>query len=383
MIPRSWRYAWNNSGGALVLGARGAAEALARPRLTRSVPQGQGPVLAYAGLDHELTYVLPFLEQRRGTPSVRTRTTTSWAELAGGRAAADTDILAVGHRRSRVPDPLPRHSLLLPFRITLTVPLEAADDPAAAVLRRISRKARQQHARELRSRVRTLEVSRNEADFDSFYDHMHVPTMGRRHGDAARSEAKESARACIFRHGAMFFLCESGRRVAGMLCRLEGRTLVIRLAGVDGGGEEAYRSGTYMALFILILQWAAEQGFTRVDLSGGEPFLSKGTFQFKRKMHPHISLPPNHFRDRRLLVRVLRDSPQVRDFLVANPMLTLDDDGALWAVHFHDADRPPRLDLRWQCPGVDGQRLIDLDAFLAGLPARQSDYVLKRSEGGL
>ncbi|MEV2278198.1 GNAT family N-acetyltransferase [Nocardiopsis sp. NPDC049922] len=337
-----------------------------RPRVTYSVPVTGDPVLAYGGLSEGLTYVLPFLEQRRGLPSRRYEHHTSWAELTRGSAAPGADILAVGYPGPRVPVVPPSHALLLPFRVSLTV--EVGSDPAE-VLRRVSRKARQQHNRELRSRARSLEVTAEDADFDGFYDNMHQPTMDRRHGEAARSEPRESARACILRRGRLFFLCESGRRVAGMLCRLEGRTLTVRLAGVDGGDENAYQSGTYMALFIMILQWAAEHRFTRVDLSGGEPFLSKGTFQFKRKMHPEVTLPANHFRDKRLLLRVCRDNDAVRDFLVANPVLAFTENGDLEAVYFHDVDRSPRLDLRWRSPGVERYRLVDLDGFLAGLPA--------------
>ncbi|MDT0488438.1 hypothetical protein, partial [Streptomyces doebereineriae] len=155
---------------------------------------------------------------------------TSWTDLVCGRAAPGTDVLAVGMLHDRVPARLPRHSMLLPFRITLAVPV--GTDPQE-VLGRLSRKARQQHARELLSHSRTLEVATGEDDFAFFYDGMHRPTMVNRHGDAARSEDRESARVCLFQHGVLFFLRESGHRVAGMLCRLEGRTLVVRLAGVD------------------------------------------------------------------------------------------------------------------------------------------------------
>ncbi|GII66115.1 hypothetical protein Skr01_62000 [Sphaerisporangium krabiense] len=366
-VPRAWRYAWHNGGGPWLLRARTLADAASRPRVTWSVPVGGGPVLACGGLPQALTHVLPFLEQRRGLPAERHGRRISWAELGG--AVPGADVLAVAYPRRRAPAVPPPHGVLLPFRVTLTVPL--APDPAD-VLRRLSRKARQQHARELVSHARTLETTTGDADFDRFYEGMHRPTMDARHGESARSEAKEDARACILRHGVLFFLRESGTRVAGMLCRVEGRTLVVRLAGVDGGGARAYRSGTYMALFILILQWAAEHGFARVDLSGGEPFLSKGTFQFKRKMHPEVGLPPNHFRDKRLLVRVLRDGAGVRDLLVANPVLALREAGGLEAVYFHDDERPPRLDLRWESPGVDRHRLVHLDPFLAGLPRGDS-----------
>ncbi|MDT9701141.1 GNAT family N-acetyltransferase [Streptomyces sp. P17] len=376
MIPPTWRYVWNNSADPRVVRAHTLADAAlaARPRVTLSRPDGAGPVLAYGGLSQGLTHVLPFLEQRRGTASQRTRRGTTWADLMHGRVAPGADILAVGMLRDRVPARLPRHSLLLPFRVTLAVPV--GPDPQD-VLGRLSRKARQQHARELRSHHRTLEVAAGGDDFAFFYDGMHRPTMVNRHGDAARSEDRDSALVCLFRRGVLFFLCESGRRVAGMLCRLEGRTLVVRLAGVARGDDEAYASGTYLAMYVLILQWAAEHGLTRVDLSGCEPFLSKGIFQFKRKMHPEVALPGNHFTGKRLMLRVRRDSPSVRDFLAANPVLAFGQEQGFEAVYFHDEDRPPRLDLRWNCPGVRGQRLVHFDDFLAGLPdtARQPPAV--------
>jgi hypothetical protein len=290
----------------------------------------------------------------------------SWSNAADGRAAPDADILAVGWPRRRVPDSVPEHVLLLPFRVTLAVPTGGGPEQ---ILKNISRKARQQHVREVRSRSRGLRVATADADFEHFYERMHRPTMRRRHGDAARSESKETARECLFRRGVLFYLCEDGRPVAGMLCRRERRTLVVRLAGVAGGDEGLYRSGTYMSLYVLVLQWASEHGVARVDLSGCEPFLSKGIFQFKRKMHPEVALPANHFGGKRLHLRVRRDGPDVRAFLVANPMLTFGQDGALEAVYFHDDDHPPRTDLRWECPGVTGHRLVHLDGFLDGLPA--------------
>jgi hypothetical protein len=367
VIPRNWRYAWHNSADRRIVRTRGwvDAAASARPQVVRSLSSDGGPVLAYGGLTAGTTHVLDFLEQRRGGIATRTARRSSWSALGKGDAVPDADLLLVGYPRRNAPAELPAHSLLLPFRITLGVLIDANPD---AVVGRISRKARQQHAREQRARRRTLRIATDEADLVRFYADMHRPTMASRHGAAARSESLENARACLFRHGVLFLLMEDDEAVAGMLCRIERQTLFLRLAGVAGGGTQAYESGTYMALYIMIFQWAAAHRFSRVDLSGCEPFLSKGLLQFKRKMHPEITLPANHFADKRLTLTARRDSPAVRDFLVANPVLAMRDDDALDAVYFHDDDRAARLDLRWQCPGVAGHRLIHLDQFLAGLP---------------
>ncbi|WP_433338033.1 GNAT family N-acetyltransferase [Spirillospora sp. CA-294931] len=365
MVPPNWGYVWGHSDDPRIVRAHQWTDALrsARPTVVESPAGGDGVALAYAGLPDGLTHVLPFLEERRGPAGNRRSRTTTWTAIAKGHAAPEADILAAGCLPGRAAA-LPRErSLLLPFRVNLVVPATA--DPAAAQ-RRLSRKARQQYAREQRRLARTFEVAADEADFDFFYDRMHAPTMRRRHGDAARSVDRETARRCLFGRGVLFFLCEEGTRVAGLLCRREPGSLTIRLAGVLDGADRLYQSGTYLALYVLTIEWASRNGVATVDLSGCEPFLSKGIFQFKRKLHPQIVPPKNHFARKRLWLHVRRDRPAVRDFLVANPLLLPADGGGLTALYFHDRDRPAQLGLRWQCPGVAGHLLADLDAFFAG-----------------
>jgi hypothetical protein len=234
----------------------------------------------------------------------------------------------------------------------------------------VSRKERQRFARERVRREWRLEATRDPADFSHFYSRMHLPTMARRHGDATRSVGPALARDVILANGMLFFVTERGRRCAGMLCRLDrdSDTLTLRLAGVLDGASEHYRSGIFMAMYLLIAEWAAAKGVERVDLSGCEPFLSKGILQFKRKLHPRIELPANHFAAKRLWIGVRRDSPAIRDLLTANPVVAIRPSGRFEALYFHDAQRPPRTDLRWEGINISAARHVDLDAFLAGLP---------------
>jgi hypothetical protein len=362
------RYGWQNSGNPAIIRVHHWWDAISAVRQTaiESAAGDGGVRIGYAGLADGHTHVLPFLEQRRGTTSLRRETRTSWKDIAAGRAVPDCDIFAVGCLARHAAALPARRSLLLPLRINLVVPV--GTDPAA-VRHRLSRKARQQYVRELGTYDWTLDVASADADFDLFYDRMHVPTMIQRHGAASRSVPRAVARASIYRHGVLFFLAEGGQRVAGMLCRLERDVLVIRLAGVLDG-YAAYQRGTYLALYMAILEWAAGHGVRCVDLSGCEPFLSKGIFQFKRKIHPEVTLPRNHFHDKRLWLQIRRDTGAVRDFLVANPPLVTTAGGSgLTAVYFHDSHRPPRTDLRWESPGVSGCRLIDLDEFLVSAHA--------------
>ncbi|MGA4844132.1 GNAT family N-acetyltransferase [Streptomyces sp. G45] len=366
-----WRYRWHNSTDPRLVRLHHAVDTCAalRPEVTVSHPEGADAgalTLAYAGIGAGLDHVLPFLEERRGPTARRESRRTTWADLAA-RGVPEADLLAVGCPAGRTfRPPAAQPTVVAPFRVGLVVPLDTAP-----VTSRLSRKARQQYQREQRALDRDLEVATAHADFTYFYDRMHRPTMSRRHGAATRSVPRAAAWHSLFRHGVLFFLREHGERVAGMLCRLEPDTLVLRLAGVLDGSEDRYRSGTYVALYVAILEWAQRAGLARVDLSGAEPFLSKGIVQFKRKLHPHIAPPANHFTGKRLWLCVRRDTPAVRDFLVANPVLALERDG-LRATYFHDRERPPRTALQWRTGGVLGATEVDLDVFLKGLPCAES-----------
>ncbi|GHE49429.1 GNAT family N-acetyltransferase [Streptomyces griseoaurantiacus] len=359
-------YLWRNGEGALIRGAHRYVDAVASRRAVWVESHGGDgtPGLVYAGLREGVHLTLPFLEQRRGSPPDVTRTSSSrpWNRLSAEAAGTDADLVVAGYdtRRTRH---LPRsRSLTLPFRVSLVVTLRDGTD----FLQHVSRKDRQQFARQQRDGRWSLQEATAEADFAYFYDRMHLPTMRTRHGDGARSEDRAVAHAEIFRKGVLLFLRQSGERVVGALCRIEpaDRTLVLRLVGVADGDPARYRGGTYTAMFLHVLRWAARHGMSRVDLGGCEPFLSKGTFQFKRKFHPEVVLPGNHFHHKRLRLTVVRDSEPVRRFLVENPVIALDARNRLRPVYFHDGRRPARTDLPWRTAGLASAVHLDLDTFL-------------------
>ncbi|MFE7114593.1 hypothetical protein ACFU99_04115 [Streptomyces sp. NPDC057654] len=137
--------------------------------------------------------------------------------------------------------------------------------------------------------------------------------------------------------------------------------------GVEDGAERHYVSGAFKSIYHLLIGWAAENGVRRLDLQGTEPFLSKGTFQWKRRLGSRVIVPPNHFGDKRLWLQVCQDIPAVRDFLVVNPTLAKTADGLLEAIYFHDEQRPPQFDFSARTPGVDRARHVDLDEYLVPL----------------
>jgi hypothetical protein len=197
--------------------------------------------------------------------------------------------------------------------------------------------------------------------------------MAARHGDGeVHTESRDIARHALFERGALLFLRHEDQRCAGMICRREGATVSFRLAGVLDGDSRHYSDSLQLGLYSLALQWAGGQGAHYVELSGSRPFVSGGLYQFKRKFRPEILLPSNHFRSKRLVLTVRRDTPEVRDWLVANPIIAMSDSGELRVLFFFDEERPRLETLRWRCAGIARDEAVDLDRWLSGASIRES-----------
>jgi hypothetical protein len=365
------RYHWNNTAHPAVVAAHRHADRL-RPATpaARSMTGGPGVTLAYAGLPIGHLNVLRLLERRREAlgsgPATVEPVATSWSELRRGRFP-DADIVLVGAEADRVAQ-LPRErAFVAPFRVHLVVD---TDTDADTIRSRISKRERWEFSRNSRRHDWTLVEDSTLAALGLFYSRMHLPTMRARHREQSRSEPLHVARDCILRHGRLFQLLQDGRPVAGVLCHQSDGTLTTRLLGVLDCDDAHYDSGAFKAVYHLLLQWAATQpAVRRVDFFGTEAFLSKGIFQWKRKFDPHVVLPPNHFRTKRLYLSIRRDTAEVRELLVANPFLRMTGPGGLQPVYPFDAGRPARTDVSAKARSLAEPVLVDLDELLGASPS--------------
>lgn len=362
-------YHWRNSGSPLVTGLRNRWDT----RGSAVFPSVRSDLadlsVGYSGLKDGLAYTLEFTELRRedssGHTAARTHGQVSGRQLRNAAVLPEADISIVGTSASlarRMPE---EASLVIPMRVHFVIDF----DPGRAVEaahQAISKRERWQFNRDMRRHRWGWELNSSPEWFDTFYDRHYRPTMFQRHGARERTEGKGAAYECLFRTGRMFVLTQDGANIGGALCHWDraSGTLTLRLLGVEDGAEQHYESGAFKAIYHLLIAWAAGNGVRRLDFQGTEPFLSKGTFQWKRRFGTRVVMPPNHFGDKRLWLQARRDTPAVRDYLVANPTLAETGDGRLEAVYFHDEQRPPRLDFSAKAPGVDRVRQIDLDVFL-------------------
>jgi hypothetical protein len=374
-------YLWNNSPHPALRAARRWSDATGTSVPCTLSTSTSGTVgIGYAGLPIGEVNVLELLERQRiglaGEVAERRRSVLRWHDLPDG-LPPEADIVVVGGEEQRIGTLPMRWALVAPFRIHLVVQVSA--DPEE-MLQRASKRERWQFRRNLQRLGWTLEQDDSRAAFEFFYHRMHRPTMAQRHGERERSESAAVAYHEILRHGCLFFVRQGTQRVSGALCRwsADRNTLTTRLLGVLDGEAEHYDTGAFKAVYHLLLDWAARNQVPRVDFFGTEAFVSKGIFQWKRRLDPRVELPPNHFSTKRLYLRVRSDTAEVRAFLVANPLLAYGADGVLQPTYFADGERPARLDLSARCQEMAEPRVLDLDEFLDGLgpagagPARRS-----------
>ena len=369
-------YAWNHSTDPAVAWSRAAWDGAPWWPAERllSLPAGNGVTFGLAGRRGGTAGALQILEEHRERSGCGTaghvRHPSRWPYVrsaAASLAGSDLVVACCGRRQAHG---LPRFaSVVLPSRVHFVLDTTRGYEAARLL---VSRKERHAYAAGRRTHDWKLVPASTGEDFAFFYDRMHVPTMRRRHGDRARSEHRAVAFDCVFRRGLLAFVVASGRRVAGGLCRWDSRQrmLTLRLVGVLDGAGEHYRAGAMRALYHGLLEWACDhERVDRLDLQGTEPFVSRGIFQWKRKFHPRIEIPANHFRHRRLWLHVPVDSSRARDFLVANPVVAETSNGDLEALYFYDSERAVRADAPCGCPGVRRERAVDLDQFLSGAAA--------------
>lgn len=372
-------YLWRNSTQPAVAAGRTLWDSRAWAMFPAVRSDAGGISITYAGLPEGLAYTLEFTEQRRqsspDTPVVRQPGSLRGFQFNDPDRLPEADIVIVGTSAANARRLPTQASVVIPVRVHFVIDF---DEDTDAVLNRIARGERRNIRQKLRQHDWHLSIEHDPAWFDFFYDRIYRATMSRRHGEHERVETEQASYECLFRSGLMFFLSMDGQPVAGHLCHWNPRSGVLtsRLIGVLDGADEYYAAGALKVIHYLLIKWCGANGIRQLDFQGTEAFLSKGTFRLKRLFGTRILLPPNHFGRKRLWMRIRRDTPQVRDFLVANPFLAETADGLLEALYFHDALRPARVDYRSNSPGVQHARLVDLDTFLASKAAGTDDQTL-------
>jgi hypothetical protein len=122
----------------------------------------------------------------------------------------------------------------------------------------------------------------SEADFDLFYERMHVPLVTSRHGEATDLESRE-AMLESFRKGGLLLFADTpdGQTVAGKLLYRRGGVVYVYAAGTLDGDKRWHNQGALSALTYHEIWWAYHNGVRLLDCGSVRPFTTDGNYLFK------------------------------------------------------------------------------------------------------
>ncbi len=154
--------------------------------------------------------------------------------------------------------------------------------------------ARENHSREgdiRRVRLKGYEshYSRDDKDFDLFYDKFYLPFITQRHGAMASVNPRWRLRV-LFKRGMLHWVSLGGRRVGGSLVLVKGRDYHTLVIGVLDGRLDLAREGVLSAMYVNAVTHARERGCTRIQMGGSEPSPQDGVFRYKNKWASGLSI---------------------------------------------------------------------------------------------
>lgn len=141
-----------------------------------------------------------------------------------------------------------------------------------------------------RVRIQKFEshFSREEKDFDFFYDRFYQPFIVARHGALVVVSARWRLRL-LFRRGGIKWVSVNGERVAGEIIMIKGREYHKMVIGVLDGSTALARQGVLSALYVHAIEDARQRGCTSIHMGGSEPSPHDGVFRYKNKWASGIS----------------------------------------------------------------------------------------------
>lgn len=170
----------------------------------------------------------------------------------------------------------------------------------------------------------TSELTRTKKDFEAFYYTMYVPFVRKRHGEQAVVRRFYSMRR-LFRHGGLFWIRQSGQRVAGLLFHQQDQTLELVALGTINGEWAPVEAGAFATLYSAFVKHAEAIGCTGVEMGGCRPSLNDGVLRYKRKWGAHLIEQRGSHYD--FMVHWHHCSETVIAFLAHTPIIFRDHDG--------------------------------------------------------
>jgi hypothetical protein len=262
---------------------------------------------------------------------------------------------------------LKEHFFLLPlvsFSLSLRPKIEQ-------IIQRASRR-RRRDLKKLQQLGYSCTISRDcDSDFDFFYWKMYLPYTKKRFGKAARLYSHPKLKA-IYRRGGIVFVSREAQRRAGLLFKVDGRTVQVKSFGVFNGDQNYVADLVGQAALFFLIKWAKCRGLVRLDYGITMPFFKDGIFTYKREWGMHLD---KYVEQPFCAIKLNCSSEATISLLQQNPFIFLDNESMTGAILLNH--HPAKLELRQL---VNKHYIPGLDALLVIAYYRDSADLLDQSD---
>ncbi|MCX6847516.1 MAG: hypothetical protein NTY98_01210 [Verrucomicrobia bacterium] len=215
-----------------------------------------------------------------------------------------------------------------------------------------------------RIRIKNFEgnLSREAADLDLFYEKFYQPYVSARHGGMAQIAPRWMLRH-VFKQGAILWVTQAGKRLAGVLVTHQNGQFLSYVNGVEDGRMDLLQSGVISALYVHSILEARQLGCTDINMGGSMPSLHDGVFRYKRKWTDSLFLGEAFIAANMvILLRWNRMEGAVAEFLSQTSLIYHDQEGfsALWVFPHDQPLTAESLEQHYKLLKTPGLRRFDI-----------------------
>ena len=125
-------------------------------------------------------------------------------------------------------------------------------------------------------------VSKDLTDFNKFYKEMYLPHVKKRFGTSSIIKSRKKLQR-YFEAGFLFLLLNEGKPVAGHIFKVEREQVTGVIVGVLDGADGYLKQGVLGAIYYHLLDWAAQNNKSFINVGHCRPFPLDGVYRYKQK----------------------------------------------------------------------------------------------------
>lgn len=159
-----------------------------------------------------------------------------------------------------------------------------------------------------------------------FYKDMYLPHLTSRH-KFDRFVSSFNLVLESFKKGGLILLKRENRFLAGGVVELNKKEMRVKYFGVLNGDASLLKKHVLSSLYYFCFKLAKENSIELIDLGFSRGFLNDGVLRYKAKWHTQVEFSKRQ--KTTFLLKIANFSQPIKDFLLNNPFITLENDRTL------------------------------------------------------